>query len=241
MEKSALEYQKYLSFLLSSQITYHSMRWDTLYLGISNQIVSKFAKIVFTAFVKVYLAEDDELACIGNLKVVESGNIIAKYYSVFEHALLCTVESNFVSMDEVNDIAKKVLEICSIKCRVIVLHSDNIANYHKERSEVYTSLMRHLKSSHWITSLKLCPLLEQPNVIGAIPAALLTLCELEGRSGCILIQYAISNNIDSSTMEGYDVIKKELQKQCELKVDKSQIQTRLKRLTNSVANNVLYT
>ena len=54
----------------------------------------------------------------------------------------------------------------------------------------------------------------------------------------ILIRYATTNAIDSSQMEGFELIKGEI---CSSEIGPSQIKRRLKKLASTVETNALYT
>ena len=128
---------------------------------------------IFIAFVGIHLAKDDSPQVIGDVKVLEKENVkIATFFELTENELLCTVESNSISMDEVNEVASKIIDDFPTDCKIIVLASETMANFLMESNFTDAGgIMRHLKSTYWSSTFVSCPLLEQPNVIGGMPAA----------------------------------------------------------------------
>ena len=97
---------------------------------------------------------------------------IGTFFELTDNAALCTIESNSISMDEVNEVASKILNVFANDCKIIVLASETIANFLMESNFTDAGgIMRHLKSTYWSSTFVSCPLLEQPNVIGGMPAA----------------------------------------------------------------------
>ena len=75
-------------------------------------------------------------------------------------------------MDEVNEVASKIIDDFPTDCKIIVLASETMANFLMESNFTDAGgIMRHLKSTYWSSTFVSCPLLEQPNVIGGMPAA----------------------------------------------------------------------
>ena len=132
----------------------------------------KFIIIYFIAFVRIHFAKDDSPKCIGDVKVENENLKIGTFFELTDNAVLCTIESNSISMDEVNEVASKILNVFANDCKIIVLASETIANFLMESN--FTDgggIVRHLKSTYWSSTFVSCPLLEQPNVIGGMPAA----------------------------------------------------------------------
>ena len=193
------------------------------------------------AFVKVHFAEQEMPDIVGTIKSNE-GCVIAQFYSISEQIILCQVDSNSMSVDEVNQIGTKIIEVCPKNCAIAILASESIVNYHQEKSSEEDSfILRKVQNSHWKSTPKVgCPLLEQPNVIGGISAAILTISELQGLPCILIVQYSSSNLIDSQNMEGYNIIKENVKSFCK-PVLNQEIQKRYKNLASRAPSNFLYT
>ena len=127
---------------------------------------------LFIAFVRIHFAKDDSPKCIGDVKVENENVKIATFLELTENAVLCAIEYNSISMDEVNEVASKIMDDFPNGCKIIVLASETIANFLMESNFADAGgIMRHLKSTYWSNTFASCPLLEQPNVIGGMPAA----------------------------------------------------------------------
>ena len=194
------------------------------------------------AFVKVHFAEKEMPDIVGTIKATD-GCEVAKFYSISDQIILCNVDSNSVSIDEVNLIGTKITDVCPKNgCAIAILTSESIVNYHQDKSSEDDSfILRKVQNSHWKSTSKVCcPLLEQPNVIGGIPAAILTISELQSVPCILIVQYSTSNLIDSQNMEGYNIIKENVKSFCKPILDQ-EIQKRYKNLASRAPSNFLYT
>lgn len=109
--------------------------------------------------------------------------------------------------DHLNGVAVKLLgKFVNAKLSVVVLTSKNLTQYQRGGHDIEDTpevVTKWLKTSKWAAaSLKPKDRLEQPNIIGGLPAALLTQAEFGKKSCCLAITYTDVDKSDSLTLRG---------------------------------------
>ena len=92
------------------------------------------------------------------------------------------------------------------KLSVVVLTSKNVAQYQHSADDDGTSpevITKWLKTSKFLCRLKPDDRLELPNIVGGLPAALLTRAEFGSKPGCLLVSYTDVDSSDSLTLRGF--------------------------------------
>lgn len=142
--------------------------------------------------------------------VEKEARVVANFFRLSKHMLHCHVTVN-ISSDNLNDFISVLLSFNNTgktteKCAAIVLSSDRLVSYqgYEEERDIEGPVQRCLisPSSPWCFEAP-CILLEQPNVIKGVAAAVLTGCAFAGIPCLLLINFADSENSDSITLSGF--------------------------------------
>jgi len=107
--------------------------------------------------------------------------------------------------EHVNEVAEKLLSnFSNPKISVVLLTSKSVTEYHISDDDPPEVVTKWLKTSKWpASSLKSGDWLEVPNIVGGMPAALLTQAEFTTKPGCMLISYTDVDSSDSLTLRGF--------------------------------------
>jgi len=142
--------------------------------------------------------DEKKVAAIGTIKLIGGKNSAAVCHCHF------SMEPH---QDSLNDLTEKIFQsFNSPKLTVVVLTSRNLVQYQKNSnmsdSELPEYLTRGLKTSCW-TDPSPCQRLEQPNIVGGIPAAILTEREFGGKPCYLIVNYTEVDTTDSITLKGF--------------------------------------
>lgn len=187
------------------------------------------------AFVHTHLSLNENSATLGKIST-SSGDQIATYTEVSENIVNCNVNEHLLTPNDFNNFATAFCDAVPLETKIIILHSktEPLASQFEDRS-----IIRCLKSKAWSNGNIGLPL-EQPNVLGGVSAAVLTLSELKNHEAFLICCFSPVPDIDSMSLNGYrqfipNVGIKELSL-----LDQHVIQSRLKGLYNKPSSNLLY-
>ncbi len=126
---------------------------------------------MFAVFASTNLVQTDKPAEAGKI-VDKSDNVkIGEITRINPKVLLCRVDSSKLELDDTNNFASKILGLLGPKkAHVIVLTTERLVNFRGDDIPDSRSFSRILKSSEWKAKIN-CNRLEQPNIIGGLPAA----------------------------------------------------------------------
>ncbi len=115
------------------------------------------------------MVKDDSPVEAGS--IVSQGQKVASLVEVSPEVILCKTDKSKVDLDDANNLASAIVDLAANdQAKVVTLTSDRFANYQAEEVPEMGSFSRCLQTSGWKTKNG-CRRLEQPNVIGGLPAA----------------------------------------------------------------------
>ncbi|XP_051870303.1 proteasome assembly chaperone 1 [Pristis pectinata] len=127
-------------------------------------------------------------------------------YRLTSNPTILTCQCNcYVAEDQLFQWAEKVFEkIQSRNLNVIVLSSSSVTEYKSSRSipSIPVPFLRALKTNALQETLH-CQLLEQPNVISGLPAAVLTYCQVRQIPAVLYHCYSDITKLDTLTIEAF--------------------------------------
>lgn len=123
-------------------------------------------------FARICLCSSEQPVVLGGIRDAEDGSEIGKFYEIITGEVLCSISSCKISPNEANIVSAAILKPFEASTRVYILSSDHQVNLRLDIDYDFdlANTARCLTSTAW-TYPPLCTLLEQPNIIGGLPAA----------------------------------------------------------------------
>jgi hypothetical protein len=102
----------------------------------------------------------------------ETQKKVATFLPLSDGVAVCYVDEGDYNANESNAIAKEIVDVCDKEARVVILASESLTSFRTDDPETrdQDSIARYLTTGSW----NIAPhfqRLEQPNVIGGLPAA----------------------------------------------------------------------
>jgi len=201
----------------------------------SNSVVILTTTKMAQEFIRTHLRLEDKEIQVGKIHTTD-GDQIATYTKISDGIVNCNVTECLLTPNDVNNFTSTFFDGIGPETKIIIFHSKTEPfSSHYENS----SIVRCLKSSTWNQGGPF-PLLEQPNVLGGVLAAVLTLSELKHQPALLMCCYSSTSEIDSLSLSGFrDTIATIGLKELSL-LDQNVIKSRLKNLQQKPPSNLLY-
>jgi hypothetical protein len=202
----------------------------------SNSVVILTTTKMAQEFVHTHLKREDKGKPVGKIQT-EEGDQIATYTKISETIVSCNVNERLLTPNDVNNFASVFFNGIGHETKIVILHTttEPFGSHHCDDG----TLIRCLKSTAWIVGGSF-PILEQPNILGGVSAAVLTLSELKQQAALLVCCFSTTSEIDSLSLGGFrNTLSSIGIKELSL-LDQDVIKSRLKDLHQKPPSNSLY-
>lgn len=144
------------------------------------------------------------------------------FYQLNKEVVVCLVNSA-LNTEDYYPLVSSVVKSFSSKVSILVLTSSASAHFKSDvhSSELETPIFRTLCSTSFPSSCLKLHVLEQPNVLAGLSAAVLSICDIRGYSAAACIVYSSSLDLEAGTIKGFFDFLQSLQQTRSIQINKS--------------------
>lgn len=128
---------------------------------------SWFIKLFFTAFVSIYLSTDHKPQTIGQIRSSD-GHCVGTYSTLADGVVSLLVNEGLLTCHDANNVTETIFKNLPSGLSIYIIHSVHDRTICMGVEE---NIVRCLKTSTWKSSLGRNRTLEQPTIVGGVPAA----------------------------------------------------------------------